>query len=113
MREKGLEGRYGFYTQIYLGVSPALRLTAFGAMLYASSLYSPLREERKTGCLSGKGMNESFKYEEKNIVKDEDLTPDFLNQPGLRHFDGTWLGGEGGAGSIHPIHPCSESVIVR
>jgi len=31
----------------------------------------------KTGCLSGKGMNESFKDEDKNIVKDEDLTPDF------------------------------------
>ena len=40
-------------------------------------LYSPWREEGKTGCLSGKGMNESFTYEEENIVKDEDLTPGF------------------------------------
>jgi len=30
----------------------------------------------KTGCLSGKGMNENFKYEEKNIIKDKDSTPD-------------------------------------
>jgi hypothetical protein len=37
--------------------------------------FAPLREERKTGSLSGKGMNESFKYEEENIVKDKDLTP--------------------------------------
>ena len=45
-------------------------------MLHASSLYSPWREERKADCLSGKGMNESFKFEDKNIVKDEDLSPD-------------------------------------
>jgi len=60
-----------------------LRLAAFVIryalcpMLYASLLYAPWREERKAGGLSGKGMNESFKYEEENIFKDEDLTPDF------------------------------------
>jgi hypothetical protein len=52
-------------------------------MLHASSLYSPLREERKTRCLSGKGMNESFKYEEENIAKDKDLTADFPARVGL------------------------------
>jgi len=31
--------------------------------------------KRKAGCLSGKGMNESFKYEEENIIKDKDLSP--------------------------------------
>jgi hypothetical protein len=35
------------------------------------ALFAALREERKTGCLSGKGMNESFKYEEENIIKDK------------------------------------------
>ena len=48
--------------------------------------YAALREERKTGCLSGKGMNESFKYEEENIVKDEDLTPNFRFDPELPCF---------------------------
>jgi hypothetical protein len=31
--------------------------------------FASLREERKTGSLSGKGMNESFKDEEENIVR--------------------------------------------
>jgi hypothetical protein len=44
------------------------------------AFFALLREERKTGRLSGKGMNESFKDEDKNIVKDEDLTPDFMNE---------------------------------
>jgi predicted AAA+ superfamily ATPase len=37
--------------------------------------FAALREERKAGCLSGKGMTESFKYEEKNFVRNEDSTP--------------------------------------
>ena len=41
------------------------------------ALFAPLREEGRTGCLSGKGMNKSFKYEDENIVKDEDLPLDY------------------------------------
>jgi hypothetical protein len=43
------------------------------------------RIKRKSGCLSGKGMHESFKYEGKNFVKNEDSPPDlYMSRQGAK-----------------------------